>query len=240
MRKIFILLLTTVAITAQAQLSTRGNIVNSPSTANSRYFNNADLPVIQDKYPKFANGTPYFLEDWVSGDILLVTGEKYENVKMRLDLVENSLQYIGPDGRELVLASPVKSITLRDSTNGKEYKFAHSSYLTGTTNADPGWYQVLASGTATLYKHIQKTIVEPKNYSSGMTEPSVNTQEDYFIYNDWTLSRFKKIKEIPVLLKDKTDELNQYITTKKLSGRSEKDYITLVEYYNNPVQPKAF
>jgi hypothetical protein len=188
MRNIFILLLAAVAFTAQSQLSTRGHIVNSPTTTSPRIYKNGDLPVLQDKYPRFANGTPYFLEEWVSGDILLATGEKFENVKMHLDLVDNSLQYIAPDGRVLILSSPVKSIILRDSVHSVEYRFTHSSYLEGVIATEPGRYQVLVSGKATLYKHIQKTIAEPKNYSSSETEPSVNVQEDYFVFTDRTLS----------------------------------------------------
>jgi hypothetical protein len=240
MRIILFILFLSAGITAESQLPARGSLTNTPSTTNSHFYFNADLPVVQDKYPKFADGTPYFLEEWISGDIILASGQVYKNVKMRLDLVENSLQYISPDGVELVAASPVKSITIKDSANGKEYKFIYSSSIGGATTVEPGWYQVLVSGTATFYKRIFKTIVEPRNYSSSQTEPSVTTYSEYFLYSDWTLSRIKKIKEIPPLLKDKTDELDKQIAAKKLSGKSDKDYITLVEFYNSLLQPKAF
>ena len=227
-----------VGITAHSQLPARGSLTNTPSTSSTRFYANADLPVVQDKYPKFANGNPYFLEEWMTGDIVLIDGQVYKNVKMRLDLVENSLEYIGPEGVELIATSPIKSFTLKDSLNGKEYKFVHSSSVGGVTIADPGWYQVLASGTATFYKRTSKTIVEPRNYSSGDTEPSVTPISNYFLYADLTLSPIKKIREIPPLLKNKTDDLEKYINTKKLSGKSDKDYISLVEYYNSLSQVK--
>jgi len=240
MRIILFILFLSAAITTRSQLPARGSLTNTPSTTNTRFYVNADLPVVQDKYPKFADGTPYFLEEWISGDIVLASGQVYQNVKMRLDLVENTLQYVSPDGVELVATSPVKSITLKDSVNGKEYKIVHSSSIGGSATVEPGWYQALVSGTATFYKRIFKTIVEPRNYSSSQTEPSVTTYSEYFLYADWTLSRIKKLKEIPPLLKDKTDELDKYIAEKKLSSKSDKDYISLVEYYNRLLQPKAF
>jgi hypothetical protein len=240
MRKFLFVLFISGITAGQAQLPARGSLTNPPPKPTGRSYFSADLPVVQDKYPTFANGTPYFLEEWVSGDIVLTSGEVYKNVKMHLDLVENSLQYISPDGVELIATGPIKSITLRDSVNGKEYKFVHSSSLGGSTTVDPGWYLVLVSGSATFYKHISKTIVEPKNYSSSQTEPSVTTNSEYFLYTDWSLSQIKKIKEIPTLLKDKADDLDKYITTKKLSGKSEKDFVSLIEYYNSLLQPKAF
>jgi hypothetical protein len=229
MRKILILLFTFGSFTGLTQ---RPIITNNPSTANNHYYFDADLPVLVDKYPKFADGNPYFLEEWVNGDIVLGNGKIYHNVKLRLDLVENTLQYISPSGVELIATTPIKSIILKDSIQGNKY-IAHSAFLEGAKNIEPGWYQVLVTGAATLYKHIVKTIATPKNYSSSMTEASVNTSEEYFVHVDSTLSRVKKIKELPGLLKNKTDELEKYMNNKKLSGRSDSIYIDLVRYYNS-------
>lgn len=238
MRKILTLLFTFATITS---LSQRPTINTNSSPVGDRFYFNSDLPVVISKYPEFADGTPYFLEAWTNADIILETGELYKNIKVRLDLVDNQLQYISPEGAELIASSPVKSVTLKDSVQGTEYQFVNSSFLDGAKNIDPSWYQVLASGTATLYKHISKSVSEPKVYSSSTTEPVVNTSEEYFIYADSVLSRFKKIKELPDLLKDKTKELNEYKSNKKLSGRSDSDFIELINYYNSLTQKsKAF
>jgi hypothetical protein len=232
MRKILILLFTFGSFNGLAQ---RPIISNNPSTADNRYYFNADLPVLVDKYPKFANGNPYFLEEWVNGDIVLGNGEVSHNVKLRLDLVENTLQYISPNGVELIATTPIRGVILKDSIRGNEYMVAYSAFLEGAKNIEPGWYQVLVTGTTTLYKHIVKTIAKPNNYSSSMTEATVNTSEEYFIYADSILSRVKKIKDLPGLLKNKTNELEKYMSNKKLSGRSDSNYIDLVKYYNSLV-----
>ena len=230
MRKILLILFILSAFAGQSQLST---ISNNPPTLNNHYYFNSDLPVIVDKYPKFANGTPYFLEEWTNGEIVLGNGEIYENIKIRLDLVENDLQYISPQGAELIATSPIKTVTLKDSVRQNEYKFVYSSFLKGSKSIETGWYLVLVSGPATLYKHIIKNVEQPKIYSSSTTEASVNTSEEYFIYTDSVLSRVRKIKELPGLLKDKTNELANYMSTKKLSGKSDSNYIELLNYYNS-------
>src|SRR5438477_7966606 len=101
MRNIFLSLFFLFYFSASSQLkSQQGNF--TPATSGNRYYRDADLPVVKDKYPKFADGTPYFLEDWIEGDILLATGETFHHVKMRLDLVEQSLQYVNDKGIEVV------------------------------------------------------------------------------------------------------------------------------------------
>ena len=232
MRKMFLILFILPVFSGQSQSSITGSISNNPSTLNNHFYVNADLPVILDKYPRFANGTPYFLEEWVNADIVLGSGEIYENIKMRLDLVENTLQYINPRGAELIATSLIKTVTLKDSVHQNEYKFVYSSFLKGSKNIEKGWYMVLASGKATLYKYMVKTVEQPKIYSSSTTEASINTAAEYFIYTDSVLSCVKRIKELSGLLKDKTNELSEYMSTKKLSGKSDSNYADLVKYYN--------
>jgi hypothetical protein len=38
---------------------------------------------------------------------------------------------------------------------------------------------------------------------------------------------------MPDLLSDKKTELNEYISSKKLSGKSDEDHSALISYYNN-------
>ena len=227
MRKFLLFLFIGVPFAAISQISN-----SRAQNINPFYFSN-DLPVLVDKYPRFADGSPYFSEDWLNGDITITGGKLYENIKVRLDLVDNTLQYISPKGAELVAITPIMNVLLKDSAQKKEYRFVHSSSIKSSKNITTGWYILLVSGPATLYKHISKTIIQPKNISSGATEPTVNTAEEYFIYTDSLLAQVKKTKEIPELLKSKSSELNDYLSKKKLSGKSESNYVEMIRYYNS-------
>jgi hypothetical protein len=46
-------------------------------------------------------------------------------------------------------------------------------------------------------------------------------------------SPVKSLSALPDLLSDKKEELLQYISSNKLRGRSDGDYINLVSYYNS-------
>ncbi|MDP4264377.1 MAG: hypothetical protein Q8941_17740 [Bacteroidota bacterium] len=199
----------------------------------SLYYMVGDAPVSAAKYVKVVAGTPYFSESWMKAKLELEKGSVYQQVLVRLDLLANDLQYIGPGGKELVATTPVKSVTLLDSVSGKEYKFVHSSFLRLSKDMEAGWYLQLTTGTAVLYKKIRKMITEDKPYGSATVEQSISTAGQYFVEINAAFNRVKKFKELPDLLKDKKDELNKYISERNLSGKNDEDYIDLVTHYND-------
>lgn len=96
-----------------------------------------------------------------------------------------------------------------------------------------GWYLLLSDGRAALYKRFVKTVADNKPYGSVTVEQTINTSTLYYVFVNSVFTRIKKIKDIPELLKDKKDELNKYISSKNLSGKSDLEYAELVYYYNS-------
>ena len=226
MQKLLFILFIFAALVSRSQ---PGRVVAQPN----HFYLDMDLPVVIDKYPVFASGTPYFRDEWLAADIELGTGEIDKNIRVRIDFIDNTLQYISPQGRELIATTPIKTIILRDSTEGNVFKFISSSFLTNTKDTKAGWYLELVSGQACFYKKISKSMIQPKNYSASETQPSVNSSEEYFVCADSVLSPVKKIKDVPGLLKKMSGELDAYITANKLSGKSESGFIELIKYYNS-------
>jgi len=210
----------------------------SPPPVHNNFYKDADLAVVKDKYPPFASGSPYFIDEWSNADVELEHGETFKDVRMRLDLVENTLQYISPEGRELVASSAIKTVIFKDSASGNQFKFIHSSFL-GMKKAKGAWFLELVLGHACFYKQIFKSVNEPKNYIPGGTQPSINSSEEYFIYADSVLLPVKRIKEVPGLLHDKFRQLDTYVTSNRLSGKSESGFIELIRYYNSLFKTSA-
>jgi hypothetical protein len=227
MQRLFFIIFAFSALSSRSQ---------SPPSGNHFYLN-ADLSVIMDKYPAFASGTPYFIDEWSNADVELENGNMSKNVKVRLDLIENTLQYISPEGRELIATAAIKTVILRDSSTGNVYKFVPSSFLDRMKNAKVYWYLELVSGPACLYKWITKAINQPKNYVPSESQASVISSEEFFIYADSILLPVKRIKDLPHLLNNKFSQLDAYITTNKLSGKSESGFIELIRYYNGLLNP---
>src|SRR5690349_5529738 len=114
MRKLVSIIFAFSTIVGRSQAPGR-TVQFSPPPVHNDFYKNADLPVVKDKYPPFASGTPYFIDEWLNADGELEHGETFKDVKMRLDLVDNTLQYINPDGLELVASSAIKTVIFKDS-----------------------------------------------------------------------------------------------------------------------------
>lgn len=235
MKTLFSLLFFLLAFTSFAQKVIDVGKSTLPNTAGSLYSVGGQ-PFQNFKYVKVVDGTPYFKEDWMGGKVIMSGGFAYDSIYLRLDLMDHSVHYLEPGGREMLAAPGIKAVILSDSGTGKKYQFIHSSYLTVSGKTEPGWYQLIAEGKATLLKRFVKTINETKPYGSGTTEQTIVTFSSYFLLEETVLTPVKKFKDLPNMVKDKKEELRAYIGTKNLSGRSDADYADLISYYNSLVE----
>jgi hypothetical protein len=181
---------------------------------------------------KVVEGSPYFNDEWMYGKVELADGNKYENMKLKLDLADNSLLFLNADSNEMIATASIKNVTLFDKFADKEYEFTFSSFIKAAGNAEKGWYQVLTSGRAIIYKRITKKIDEVRPYGSATIEQIITTVNQYFLFANSTFSAVKKFKDLPGLLADKKEDLNKYINSMKFTGKSDADYTDLVTYYN--------
>ena len=191
----------------------------------------AGQPISSVKYVKVVEGTPYFNSVWMRGSVMLNDSNEYINLLLRIDLLGNNVEYIDKKGKQLTATSAIREVKLVDSLTGKTNHFIHSTTLE-VVNAPAGWYQVLATGKITLYKKIHKEVIESRPYGSATTEQRISSINQYFFLTDNRLTRIKKFKEFPALLPSKKAELAKLIDNNKLSGKTDQDYIDIVELYN--------
>ncbi|MBL7703425.1 MAG: hypothetical protein JNM14_14335 [Ferruginibacter sp.] len=190
------------------------------------------VPMNNAKYVTIVEGSAFYYDAFVSGKIILSGGRMYDKIKLRLDLMDNSVQYISPEGTELVATTPIKTVVLYDAALDKALQFDHSDFI-GSPQTEKGWYQLLDTGTAWLYKRHNKSIRENKPYGSATTEQYITTSYNYYLLLNSVLTPIKKIKALPDLLADKKVQLQEYISLNSLTGKSDKDYLMLVAYYNS-------
>ena len=189
-------------------------------------------PVSTTKYVRVVEGSPYFSDDWIKGTVEIANGTQYQNIKLKLDLVDHSLLFLDSNNNEMIATATIKSVTLFDHLYDKKYEFIFSSFINTTGTIEKGWCQVLSTGLVTLYKQVTKRINEVKPYGSATVEQRISSINKYFLIANSTITTVKKIKDIPDRLTDKKDDLNKYINSMKLSGKNDSDYADLITYYN--------
>lgn len=190
------------------------------------------VPFPLEKYVRITQGSPFFSDSWMNGKILLQNGRISKNLPLRLNLLENEVNYLGPTGREMVVTEPMRYLVMVDSA-GVEYSFLYGDQLTEDEVLKHVWFQVLIDSRVSLCKQVKKAVRESKGYGSATTEQSLQTSDVFYIRSKGVLIQIKNWDHLLKVLDEKQLLVRQYCREHHLNGRSQKDYLELLTYYNN-------
>ena len=183
------------------------------------------------KFTKLVEGSPYFKDDWMKGMVMINGGQEFAGVYFKLDLYDNEVHFKNQSGAELVATTTIKKLTLFDSTTQEVYNFINGLFIIAN-NKLTGWYQTLADGKVSLFKQYKKQLREDRPYGSATFEQSIFTSSLYFVLVNGDFKEVKKLKDLPGILSDKKDLVSQYIKTNNLSGKTDEDFVNVINYFN--------
>jgi hypothetical protein len=187
-------------------------------------------------YYEGIEGNPFFIENFRSSTIKLVSGLEFNNVTARLDLYKQIVQVkLNGDTAKMILPGNITEIIFYDTVQSLpfEYKF-QTGYPEIDNLSRNNFYQVLSDGKVTLLKSSIKKINKIKNEMSGETSSQFDMYEDHYLYVKYEMKRVKKDKEYLLdLLADKRKELETYITTQKMNFKSMDSIKKLIDHYNS-------
>ena len=187
-------------------------------------------------YYEGIEGNPFFIENFRSSTIKLVSGLEFNNVTARLDLYKQIVQVkLNGDTAKMILPGNITEIIFYDTVQSLpfEYKF-QTGYPEIDNLSRNNFYQVLSDGKVTLLKSSIKKINKIKNEMSGETSSQFDMYEDQYLYVKYEMKRVKKDKEYLLdLLADKRKELETYITTQKMNFKSLDSIKKLIDHYNS-------
>ncbi len=233
MKKLLLIALPLLALQAQAQNNVVDVDKNTKPLDNREFYATGGFPLSATKYVKVTGGSPYLSESWMKGTIVTPAGTQFDNLRLKVDLIDNSVIYLNPKGEEMICVAPLNKIALRDTVTGKTYLLENTDVVSGYSG-DKGWLELLSGGKLSLYKQTSKSVTESKAYGSSITEQRIRANEKYLVSIGGVMTRVKKIKEIADLVPgDKRQKLLDQIEKEKWSGKKEGDYIKTVEYYNS-------
>lgn len=231
--KFFVLLcgmLCTLAVPAQQRVVDVDKAGGSP--VRGFFYTVAGEPVSTAKYVRVIEGTPFFSEEWMKGSALMADGNYYGYYPMRLDLVSGEVYFKNESGAEFIATKPINELFLADTILNREYHFVHSSAFVSAKAPGPGWYLLLYEGPqASLFKKLNKNIRETRPYGSATYEQTITTTPSYFLFYASSFHRVKKFSDIPDMLKDKSQPLRVFINKNRLTGKTDADFVVLLEHY---------
>jgi hypothetical protein len=231
MKVFFVILLCSSTISLRAQKTVDVAEGNTSAMSPSFFSVVGGEPVVFAKFAKIVDGTPYFSDEWMKGNVVINGDNQFSGVYLKLDLYNNEVHYRDPKGTEMVASSLIQKLILFDSSAQLVFNFINGQYI-NATGPGKGWYQLLAEGKASVFKQIKKQVTENKPYGSATIERSVHTSFQYYALYSGNFTQIKKIKEIPDVLSDKKDEVGKYMKANNLSGKTDDDYMAVFNYYN--------
>jgi hypothetical protein len=190
-------------------------------------------PFVNAKFAKIVSGSPYFYEEWMKGNVFVNGGKEYSGLFLKLDLLNNEMHYLDPAGVEMVTTSELQKLVLFDTIAQQVFTFINSSFINSGNAPQKGWYLLLSTGTASLFKKLHKVVREEQPYNSATVEQHVETRSRYFVLYKNVFTEIKKIKDAPDILIDKKDPLLRYIKENNLKGKTDEEFLALIDFYNS-------
>jgi hypothetical protein len=210
---------------------------------NSSEFKAADQRTVENavnglilqpyKYVKITDGTPYFNKEYMKARLFDAAGTGYACNAVRLNLMDDEVDFKDATGAEMVATTPVKRIQLTDTTTGKQYLFVTGDQIPEADKEEAkAWLQVLVNDKISLCKKVKKSIHETIPYGTSTTEEDIVTFNTYFVRMNNAFTPARNWQDFVGLFSDRKAAVDDYVHSHKLKGKSDKDYIELVQFYN--------
>jgi hypothetical protein len=185
------------------------------------------------KFVRVTGGSPFFKDQFMQGKLFDDAGGRYVCSAVRINLLDNEINFLAPDGKEMTATSPVRRIVLTDTVTKENYYFILGLELNPPDKIlEKTWLQVLVNDETSLCLQKRKMIHETPAYGTATTDQDIVTIDTYFLRLNGSLVRVKNWQDLQTLLGDRKDALDHCIHDHHLKGRTADDYIQLVQCYN--------
>jgi len=188
----------------------------------------------QNKYDNYV-GSLFLNDEFQLADIILQNGKSFQNVKTKINLLDQEMVFLSTDGKFGILGNgQVKEIRFLTSIKDSN---AVRTFRTGFPKVDVlypySFYEVLADGKIVLLKSIMKYAVENKNELSGEVSRQIETVENFYTFKDNQIKRIKKDRDmIYDLMSDKKGEIGSYQKKFNPNLKNLTELTNLVKFYN--------
>ncbi len=176
-------------------------------------------------------GSPFFDTEFLPANIVLATGQRYENVLVKINLLSNEVIYKTAEGKELAVLPAIKQVELNQ--NGKLLFFEYGFPVFEKQNQKT-IYQVLAKGKVSLIKYFYVQVTEAKPYSSATMLRTIEQFPKLFLYDKSMLLKKapKSNEDLLSLYKDDATKIQSILQKNNLKIKKEEDFIKCISILN--------
>jgi len=206
---------------------------------NNAFWNDANGRPLKINVDFRVEGSPFYYEEYCQADVYMANGKKYENVRVKLNLVENDLLFKTDKNEEMIVTSAVNKIKFYNYTYQGVFKeeITLISFKPVLNEKGTDIFELLDDGTAKLVKKVDVNFTDNKPYNEATITRTYNRTETLYALmpgNNQELIKVQKNKTgILELFADNYNKIATYIDEGKLKCKTEKDIIQVFQYYNS-------
>ncbi len=184
-----------------------------------------------------SEGSIFFYDDYLEADITTAQGILYKAVKVKYNLLDNQLLYLGKDGTEMVALSPVTRISFHlhrlTGDSLQQVVLTGGDDILNKTGATV--YQLIDSGKASLLRKLVLTWRDDAQYGQAGTIRKFERQEnEYWVVLNNGYTKLERNRSFfTKLLSDKATEVGAYIDRTSPKYKSLADLRKIIQYYNS-------
>jgi hypothetical protein len=225
---LFVLLASVLPATAQDQ-AFKENMPNSITVfdANGKIFENPNGDIA---------GSPYFIDGWKYGTIVLANNAVCSKRLLRLDCQQQDVHYLSDSHVEMSLAATyIKELVFVDSSTAALTVYDFQSGFPPVDRQDGKYlYRIISNGRLKMLESTRKIIIATKNDFSGETTKEYRAYKEYYFFWGVSITRIKNDKTFVLgLMTNQKDKIEGYVKQNKLGYKSLEDLKKITDYYNS-------
>ena len=217
-------------------LESRGQVLESERYPELRYYPLRGevyyVDYIQIKGTPFLNG-----EEWMRGELILMDGEKIDNVSIKLDVYAHRVLVYQEYLRRIV---SISKNDIREFYVGDKEPLRHFIFFDQTATkakvTDGVYFEVLSEGRISFYKLYFKDVLPLRTPEMPLLDEFLD-EEAYYIRDGETIRYIRMNKNSLIkMYPEYKSEIKQFIRRKNLRLREENDFSLTVSYLGSVLE----
>ena len=155
-----------------------------------------------NRYSGVTDGSPYLFDEWMKGKVVTPDGKVYENLSLKINLIDHEIIFLNDQQQEIILKNPVKEVVIEDILKKTEYRLLRGKESCGQKTDE--FQELLVPGRAQLLKTHIRTLTTIKPYGSAIAEEKITASARYYlVLDDGSCQPVKSAQELWSILESR-------------------------------------
>ncbi|MBA4259770.1 MAG: hypothetical protein C0446_11450 [Chitinophaga sp.] len=208
-------------------------LLNAQDTGGRLFLKDVNGVDLRTAAATIDNTEYLFHPNYLKARLFTKEGKLLSDVKYKLLLQDSRLFYLGSDGSDMEVISPIIRVEF-DMPNGSVTVF-EKGFQPIDNLTDNNFYQVLVEGKAKLLLDTKFVSETKQVYGTGAVTNTEKLLNYYGVVGN-KIVKLTKPEDALKLMDDKYDAINEFLKKEKIKFKKQSDMQSLFNYYNQLVK----